>query len=629
MRRYTSRNSNLPQDTYTGTPGEITVDSGNLTVKVHDGVTPGGTSIGGGGAADLTNVTSNIIPATDNLYSIGTPTNRFQHIYVAPGTIYIGNVKLSDMGGTFTATTVNINTETGEEVEVGDAGNKMAYLELTNAAINPQYLTGNVIAFTHTAYGSEVDVIDTDMSITRGEQQGIYNSAVEPSYVQYTSPANTEWNADGWADLSDVKTRTYTTWRNAVNSNPPGSVGTELVMHDITNDKYWAIKFTEWGENNGGSFAYTRQLIDTSFTFTKVNYGNNVDVITSNVHITRGNAQGIFNTVTESGWSQNTSPEGTLWNADGWADLSNLTDRTYTNFYAALGGNLGNNVPGTELIMYIPADELYYTVKFGSWTQGNMGGGFSYVRIPINVNQLDEGIKFADGTTLKSAEGIGRIKLESSGNRRIEEVYGTSLVSVTEKVTTVISAAASRSVINENLIWIDINTTTIDDIINNPTTYNVWDQNSFEFSLDNNTWYKWIFSTSSNGDERGYSTTGNFTYNQGDTVYFRYSTGAQPVVWWNSANLPGGSSNFRGAVIDYHAYSGEATWIGTIHIVDDSGDENIAHTEVSSGSTDSENDDLWLVQNEGTISYRRTDGEAKTLKVQWSAKVFYGSEFYD
>jgi len=76
------------------------------------------------------------------------------------------------------------------------------------------------------------------------------------------------------------------------------------------------------------------------------------------------------------------------------------------------------------------------------------------------------------------------------------------------------------------------------------------------------------------------------TYLQGDTVYFRYKTGGEPVVWWDKAELPGGSGNFRGAVIDYHAYTGEATIIGTIHIVDDDGEENITHTEVSSGSTE-------------------------------------------
>jgi hypothetical protein len=115
----------------------------------------------------------------------------------------------------------------------------------------------------------------------------------------------------------------------------------------------------------------------------------------------------------------------------------------------------------------------------------------------------------------------------------------------------------------------------------------------------------------------------------GNTVYFRIISGGEPVVWWDKNNLPGGSTNFRGAVIDYHAFTGEGTFIGTIHIVDDDGEENITHTEVSSGDTDSENDDLWFVQSEGKISYRRMDGESKTLKIQWSAKVFYGSEIYD
>lgn len=503
MRKYVSTNNVEIQSTYLGTAGELTVDPDTLSVKVHDGSTPGGISISGGG--DLTNVSSNIIPSTDIVYSIGTPEKRWKDLYVGPGTIYIGNVKLSDQNGVFNASTVVINPETGEETVVGEAGNKMAFVELTNEAVDPT----------------------------------------------------------------------------------------------------------------------------SAITFTKVDYSIDADVITSNVHISRGNNQGIYNTVTESGWDQNISPEGTLWNADGWRDLSNLAGRTFTNFYAAVGGGLGNNIPGVELIMYIPVDGLYYTVQFSSWTQGNMGGGFSYIRTPINVSQVNEGIKFADNTRLKSAAGLGRIKLESSGDRRIEEVYGTSEVSVTAKISTVITASASRSVINENSIWIDSTATTIDDIINNPASYNVWDQSSFEFSLDQVTWYKYTFGINSAGDERGYTTTGNFTYNQGEAINFRYSTGGQPVVWWNKDLLPGGSGNFRGAVIDYHAYSGEATWIGTIHIVDDTDDEHITHTEVSSGSNDSQNDDLWLVQTEGTISYRRIDGGSKTLKVQWSAKVFYGSEFYD
>jgi hypothetical protein len=100
-------------------------------------------------------------------------------------------------------------------------------------------------------------------------------------------------------------------------------------------------------------------------------------------------------------------------------------------------------------------------------------------------------------------------------------------------------------------------------------------------------------------------------------------------VWWDKADLPGGGGYFRGAVIDYHASTDDSTIIGTIHIVDDDGEENITHTEVSSGSSDGINDDLWFVTSEGQIRYRRLDNGTYTLKIHWTAKVFYGSDTVD
>jgi hypothetical protein len=420
---------------------------------------------------------------------------------------------------------------------------------------------------------------------------------------------------------------------NAIGEN---IVGTELIMHDTINNQYYKFIFSDWGQNNGGSFAYTRTLIvDNPNYFEKTDYGSEIDTFVadvpegSGVGITRGENQGIYNPYQEADWNQNNSPVGTEWNMDGWNDLSDIESRTYTNFYDAIGGQLGNNIVGANLIMHIIGTNIYYAIKFLSWTQGGNGGGFSYVKYAINLNEIEEGITFADGTVLKSAAGVGPIKSTTSGNRRIEEVYGNSTVTVTPVETVNLTTTASRSASGENVIWIDSTTTTIDEILNNLSAYNITDSSSIEFSLDNNTWYKWGFGTSSNGNERGYSLYSSVSYNVGDTIYFRYNTGGVPQVWWDKSNLPNGSSNFRGAVIDYHGFTGEGTFIGTIHIVDDDGEANITHTEVSSGSTDSENDDLWFVQNEGTISYRRMDGEGKTLKIQWSAKVFYGSELYD
>lgn len=516
----------------------------------------------------------------------------------------------------------------------------LPYLKLTNDAfITLDAILGTPVSFVRTAEGSETDAIDTGLTLARGAVGALYNTDLENEYndINHTSPLGTEWNSDGWGDLLNLPTRSYGTLR-AVLNNAIGNniVDAELVMHDTINNKYYKFDFSEWGGNNGGSFAYTRtQVVDPNY-FEKSDNGSEIDIIIpddgngSGVGITRGVNQGIFNPYREEGWVEEVSPEGTLWNIDGWDDLSNVTSRTFLPFYDAYNGGLGNNVPNSKAIMYVPDNEKYYAIQWLNWTQNNVGGGFSYIRREIDLSRVNEGIRFSDGSVIKTAEGLGRVKSTASNNRRIEEVVGSKTVSVTEKTTYNIDAIASRSVAAEGIIWIDSAVyPEIVEILNNPSNAGITDSSTIEFSIDNINWYVWSGATSFIGTERGYSIPTTVTYNQDDTIYFRYLGGGAPVVWWNKNELPSGRIDFRGAVIDYHAYTGEATWIGSIHIVDDDGDENISHSEVSSGSTDSENDDLWFVDNEGTIKYRRIDGESKTLKVHWTAKVFYGSETYD
>ena len=237
------------------------------------------------------------------------------------------------------------------------------------------------------------------------------------------------------------------------------------------------------------------------------------------------------------------------------------------------------------------------------------------------------------GTRYSSTNGtVGTVKLISPGSRKIEEVYGYNSVSVTSRNfgSTVTSTAALANTGNTQSIPISVSALELADLvalINGTTGY------YFEVSLDQSSWRKASYDgyDSTLGSEyfAFYLTNSFLPVSQGQTAYYRIVTGADPVVWWNAADLPNGDNNFRGATIDYHAYTGESTIIGTIHIVNDSGEEHISHSEVQSGTTDGENDDLWVVVNEGTVSYQRIDGESKTLKVQWTAKVFYGSEYYD
>jgi hypothetical protein len=236
----------------------------------------------------------------------------------------------------------------------------------------------------------------------------------------------------------------------------------------------------------------------------------------------------------------------------------------------------------------------------------------------------------ADEVTTIGGGGSGsRVKLESPGDRRIEEVYGYKEVSVTgETVGSEVTATVYDSNAgSEWQLWVP---TTAELTATATATNNSGLLHNIRISGDQINYYNASIGTN-NLDYTQLLLKNDIllAFDQGQTVYYQIVTGGDPVVWWDASELPGGSTDFRGAVIDYHAYTGESTIIGTIHIVRDSGEEHISHTEVQSGTTDGENDDLWLVTQEGQIKYRRIDRESKTLKVQWSAKVFYGSEYYD
>jgi hypothetical protein len=108
------------------------------------------------------------------------------------------------------------------------------------------------------------------------------------------------WNT---FDPSTFDSSKMTNWVEAVDSNPPESVGKEMILLDIQDNKYYRIKFLSWTQNEGGGgLSYTRQEIDSTgqvigelITFSKENYGTNVDVVSQYLTLKRGDNQGLFN----------------------------------------------------------------------------------------------------------------------------------------------------------------------------------------------------------------------------------------------------------------------------------------------------------------------------------------------
>jgi hypothetical protein len=318
-------------------------------------------------------------------------------------------------------------------------------ITLTNDGFFVDQFVGPEVVFAKSNNGNEIDIIDTDVQITRDNNQGPYNPAVDNEYNNGII-ANTEWNADGWNTLSDITTRTYfSTARDAFEDWGNGSgedqwpylVGHEFIMHDTENDKYYTFKFTNWQiGNNGGGMGYVRREINLDAYFTKTDNGDEIDDFGNGTQITRDIQNSIYNPDDEGSYDEDVSPGGTLWNLDGWDDLSNVTARSYVVFYSAVTGDhegIGNIIVGRELVMYDTNNNEYYAIKFLQWTQGSNGGGFQYYRRKIDKNNLDVGIKFADGTRQTTAylPNKDKIKIWNNPNGstwRIIEYSGGSAV---------------------------------------------------------------------------------------------------------------------------------------------------------------------------------------------------------
>ena len=273
---------------------------------------------------------------------------------------------------------------------------------------------GPEVVFINNNYESKVDIIEGNTQITRDSEGPIYNPAqgdigwpAEPS-----NPTFTTWNADGWDDLSDVTNRTYVTFQDVNSGGSLGNqiVGTEYIMYDTDNENYYTVKFTSWQNNAiGGAFSYVRRKINTSAFFTKTDGGSEVDLIADNgdsslkVAITRDNNSGIYNPYVEGNYNDNSSPNNTIWNVEGWDDLSNVTARPYLNWYSAIKAIAGVVITDIDFVMKDTVNNEYWTIKFHHWTSNNNGGGFRYTRRKINVGSPPVGLKFNDGSIQSSA----------------------------------------------------------------------------------------------------------------------------------------------------------------------------------------------------------------------------------
>ncbi len=132
-------------------------------------------------------------------------------------------------------------------------------------------------------------------------------------------------------------------------------------------------------------------LENGTFTFTKTDYADqsleaNQDRIADSVWFTRAGNGGIFNAALETVYdkSEYSSPRGTLWALGTTERLmggpDSLDNLVFDTFYGTLDRSIGDNIVGTDMVVYLEEDNTYFDIKFSSWRDGDNGGGFSYTR---------------------------------------------------------------------------------------------------------------------------------------------------------------------------------------------------------------------------------------------------------
>lgn len=110
----------------------------------------------------------------------------------------------------------------------------------------------------------------------------------------------------------------------------------------------------------------------------------NQDRLTTNVWLTRGSLQGLFNTVGEGSFTHHISPTNTAWAYGELADYASLTYVDWEDWFGSVSGGGPQSTIGKDAVVHLIPDDVYLSIRFTSF--GAAGGGFSYIRsTPVNA----------------------------------------------------------------------------------------------------------------------------------------------------------------------------------------------------------------------------------------------------
>lgn len=152
------------------------------------------------GGLDLASITESIIPSVDNTYNLGSPSKRWQHGYFATGSLYVGDIKISNDNGTLLVQQV---TDAGliTEEPVPDAPGVVTTDRIINGANTFAITAAGELELNGDPFTGGSGSGDR---LTNGLNEVILNSDGSLSISGAVRIATNEWGNTAFADASTV-----------------------------------------------------------------------------------------------------------------------------------------------------------------------------------------------------------------------------------------------------------------------------------------------------------------------------------------------------------------------------------------------------------------------------------------
>ena len=372
------------------------------------------------------NITGTIIPTANVTYDLGNATNRFRSIYVDANSVYLGNVKISEVGGDFTVLTGrgetitlqpqptslngtpigNTNPSTGTFTDLISTGN----LSVASNLIANLLTTSNLVSNLITTSNLIANLITT---VNGGQITGFLNGPIGANAANTGSFTSLTLNNGNINNVNTFSTNALTANLLTINGNIYAN-GNVIITGDI-------IPTANVTYNLGSPQYRFKDLYLSGTTLdlngTTLSANNGIFVVSALTAINGGQITGYFNG--PIGANAANSGAFTSLKVSSQANISNTTNSTSSTSGALIvaggagiagnlyvGGNLfvtGNTTLSYDEIIYrTEYANLIYATTVSANTIGNIGATITGSTGLFSTNLSADNLTISSTSTLNT-----------------------------------------------------------------------------------------------------------------------------------------------------------------------------------------------------------------------------------